>query len=109
MSHEKGGGAFGNVWYGATKAGVVAMTRGLSRDLGPQAIRVNAIAPAVVGTDMVHPLLTAEARQRILARIPLGRIGEADDVARLAVFLASDAASFITGETVAVDGGFLRT
>ena len=109
VSHEKGGGAFGNVWYGATKAGVVAMTRGLSRDLGPQAIRVNAIAPAVVGTDMVHPLLTAEARQRILARIPLGRIGEADDVARLAVFLASDAASFITGETVAVDGGFLRT
>jgi NAD(P)-dependent dehydrogenase (short-subunit alcohol dehydrogenase family) len=109
VSHEKGGGAFGNVWYGATKAGVVAMTRGLSRDLGPQAIRVNAIAPAVVSTDMVHSLLTAEARQRILARIPLGRIGEADDVARLAVFLASDAASFITGETVAVDGGFLRT
>jgi NAD(P)-dependent dehydrogenase (short-subunit alcohol dehydrogenase family) len=109
VSHEKGGGSFGNVWYGATKAGVVAMTRGLSRDLGPQAIRVNAIAPTVVGTDMVQSLLTDEARQRILARIPLGRIADPDDVARLALFLASEAASFITGETVAVDGGFLRT
>ena len=109
VSHEKGGGAFGNVWYGATKAGVVAMTKGLGRELGPLAIRVNAIAPAVVATDMVRSLLTPEARERIVARIPLGRLAEEDDVARLAVFLASEAASFITGETIAVDGGFLRT
>ena len=109
VSHEKGGGIFGNVWYGATKAGVVAMTRGFARELGPRGIRVNAIAPSVVGTDMVDALLTAEVRERILARIPLGRIAEPDDVARLALFLASEAASFITGETVAVDGGFLRT
>jgi len=109
VSHEKGGGAFGNVWYGATKAGVVAMTRGLGRELGPHAIRVNAIAPAVVATDMVRSLLTPEARERIVARIPLGRLAEEDDIARLAVFLASEAASFITGETIAVDGGFLRT
>ncbi len=109
VSHEKGGGAFGNVWYGATKAGVVGMTRGLGRELGPDRIRVNAIAPAVVATDMVRTLLTPEARERIIARIPLGRLAEEDDVARLAVFLASDAASFITGETIAVDGGFLRT
>jgi len=109
VSHEKGGGAFGNVWYGATKAGVVAMTKGLGRELAPHAIRVNAIAPAVVETDMVRSLLTPEARQRILARIPLGRLAAEGDVARLALFLASDAASFITGETIAVDGGFLRT
>ncbi|HLB15467.1 MAG TPA: SDR family NAD(P)-dependent oxidoreductase [Burkholderiales bacterium] len=109
VSHEKGGGAFGNVWYGATKAGVVAMTRGLGRELGPFGIRVNAIAPAVVATDMVRSLLTPEVRARILARIPLGRLAEEDDVARLAVFLASDWSEFITGETIAVDGGFLRT
>ncbi|MGH2830490.1 MAG: SDR family NAD(P)-dependent oxidoreductase [Burkholderiales bacterium] len=109
VSHEKGGGAFGNVWYGTTKAGVVAMTKGLGREIGPLGIRVNAIAPAVVATDMVRSLLTPEVRERIVARIPLGRLAEPDDVARLAVFLASDAASFITGETIAVDGGFLRT
>ena len=109
VSHEKGGGAFGNVWYGATKAGVVAMTKGLGRELGPYAIRVNAIAPAVVATDMVRSLLTPEMRERIVARIPLGRLAEPEDVAQLALFLASDASSFITGETIAVDGGFLRT
>lgn len=109
VSHEKGGGAFGNVWYGATKAGVVAMTKGLARELGPHRIRVNAIAPAVIETDMVRSLLTPQVRERILARIPLGRLATEDDVARLALFLASDWSGFITGETIAVDGGFLRT
>lgn len=109
VSHERGGGAFGNVWYGTTKAGLVAMTKGLGRELAPFGIRVNAIAPAVVATDMVRALLTPEALERIVSRIPLGRLGEEDDVARLAVFLASDWSDFITGETIAVDGGFLRT
>ncbi len=109
VSAEKGGGAIGNTWYGATKAAVVAMTRGLGRELGPLGIRVNAIAPAVLDTEMVHELLTPERREKILARIPLGRLAAADDVARLALFLASDGAGFITGETIAVDGGFLRT
>jgi NAD(P)-dependent dehydrogenase (short-subunit alcohol dehydrogenase family) len=109
VSADKGGGAIGNVWYGATKAGVVAMTKGLGRDLAPSGIRVNAISPAVLETDMVRDRLTPEMRQRLLARFPLGRFATLDDVALLAVFLASDAASFITGETIAVDGGFLRT
>lgn len=109
VSHEKGGGAIGNVWYGATKAAVVAITRGLGRELGAQGIRVNAIAPAVVATDMVSAQLDAALRERVLARIPLGRLAEAEDIARAALFLASEAASFITGETIAVDGGFLRT
>ena len=109
VSHEKGGGAFGNVWYGATKAGVVAMTKGLGRELGPLGIRVNAIAPAVVATAMVNDLLSEEARARIVGRIPMGRLAEEDDVARAAVYLASDWADFVTGETIAVDGGFLRT
>ena len=109
VSAEKGGGAMGNVWYGATKAGVVAMTRGLGRELGPKGIRVNAISPAVLDTDMVHDILTPERREAVLARIPLGRLALADDVARLAVFLASHASAFITGVTIAVDGGFLST
>ena len=109
VSAEKGGGAIGNVWYGSTKAAVVGMTRGLGRELGAHGIRVNAIAPAVLDTDMVHDLLTPERRARILSRIPLGRLPSADEVARLALFLVSNDAAFITGETIAVDGGFLRT
>jgi len=109
VAAEKGGGAVGNVWYGATKAGVVAITKGLGRDLGPEGIRVNAIAPGFIETDLVRGQLTPQMRERILARFPLGRFAAAADVARVAVFLASDAASFITGETIAVDGGFLRT
>ena len=109
VSAEKGGGAIGNVWYGTTKAGVVAMTKGLGRELGPRGIRINAISPAVVDTDMTHALLTPERSAKVLARIPMGRYTEKSDVAKLAFFLASDSASMITGETVAVDGGFLRT
>ena len=109
VSAEKGGGAIGNVWYGTTKAGVVALTKGLGRELGPRGIRVNAISPAVVDTDMTHDLLTPELRSKVLARIPLGRFAEKDDVATLALFLACDDSAFITGETIAVDGGFLRT
>jgi 3-oxoacyl-[acyl-carrier protein] reductase len=109
VSAEKGGGAMGNVWYGTTKAGVVAMTKGLGRELGPLGIRVNAIAPGVIETDMVREHLSDELRQKVLARFPLGRFATVEEVAQVALFLASGAASFITGETIAVDGGFLRT
>ena len=109
VSAEKGGGAIGNVWYGTTKAGVVALTKGLGRELGPKGIRVNAISPAVVDTAMTHDMLATGLGQKAIARIPLGRLAERSDVARAALFLASEDASFITGETVAVDGGFLRT
>src|SRR5437660_799958 len=72
-------------------------------------LRVNAIAPSAVETEMIKDVLTPDIRASVLARFPLGRFATADDVAHLAVYLASDLASFITGETVAVDGGFLKT
>jgi 3-oxoacyl-[acyl-carrier protein] reductase len=109
VSAEKGGGAFGNIWYGATKAAVVAITKGLGRELGPKGIRANAISPGVIETAMVHPLMTPEVRERVMARFPIGRFGREEDIANAVVFLVSEAASFVTGETLAVDGGFLRT
>ncbi len=95
------------VWYGASKAAVVAMTAGLARELGSHGVRVNAISPGVVETDMVHEFMTPQVRERVLTRFPMGRLATADDGARMAVFLASDGAAFVTGQTVAVDGGFL--
>ncbi len=109
VSAERGGGSIGNTLYGATKAGVVALTKGLARELGANKITVNAIAPAVAETAMTHKLLTDDALKRILTRIPLGRLAALSDIADLAVFLASDRASFITGTTIPVDGGLLTT
>lgn len=109
VSAERGGGSVGNTLYGATKAGVVALTKGLARELGPDRITVNAIAPAIADTAMTHKLLTKDALERILARIPLGRLAALSDIANLAVFLASDRANFITGATIPVDGGILTT
>lgn len=109
VSHERGGGTMGNVWYGATKAAVVSLTKGLARELGPAGVRVNAIAPSVIDTGLMRGQFTAERKAAALPRFPLGRFARTDDVARMALFLASDAAAFVTGQTVAVDGGLLTT
>ena len=109
ISAMRGGGSVGNTLYGATKAAVVALTMGLARELGPSGITVNAVAPAIVDTAMTHGALTEQARQRILARIPLGRFATTADIADLVTFLVSDRASFITGAVVPVEGGILTT
>jgi len=109
VSAMRGGGSVGNTLYGATKAGVVALTMGLARELGPDGITANAIAPAVADTAMTNAALTEDVRRRIVARIPLGRLASLSDIADLAVFLASDRASFITGTVIPVDGGILTT
>jgi NAD(P)-dependent dehydrogenase (short-subunit alcohol dehydrogenase family) len=107
VSAMKGGGSFGNVLYGTTKAGVVALTKGLARELAPFGINVNAIAPGVVETNMTGSLLTPERRKAVLAAIPLGRFASTDDIAHVVALLASDVLGYVTGETIVVDGGYL--
>jgi len=94
--------------YVTAKGGTRMLTKALAVDLAPYGIRVNAVAPGPVDTEMARPALSdPDLKAKILERIPLGRVGEAKDIAGAAVFLASDAASFITGATIYVDGGYL--
>jgi 3-oxoacyl-[acyl-carrier protein] reductase len=94
--------------YSATKAGVDAVTRSLAKELGPRKIRVNAINPGMVETEGVHAagLSEGDFRKQIEAQTPLGRIGQPRDIGPAAVFLASDEAGWITGETLHIAGGF---
>jgi NAD(P)-dependent dehydrogenase (short-subunit alcohol dehydrogenase family) len=94
------------VGYNAAKAGVVELTRTMAVELAQHNITVNAIAPAQIDTRLTRSL-PEESRRRRVERIPMGRFGEPAEVARAALFLASDDASYITGHTLAVDGGYL--
>ena len=94
----------GQANYCAAKAGVAGLTRSLARELGSRNITVNCVAPGFIATDMTHAL-NEEQRQAMLAAIPLGRAGTPEDIAGVVGFLASPAASYITGTTVHVNGG----
>lgn len=97
----------GYACYGATKAGVEQLTRVLALEWAPHNITVNAVAPTTTPTKQadIDRLATAEAKQRVRDTIPLGRLGEADDVIGAALYFASPAAAFVTGQTLIVDGG----
>jgi len=94
------------VGYNVAKAGVIELTKTLAVELAKHHIAVNAIAPAQIDTRLTRSL-PEEARRRRVDRIPMGRFGDVDEVARAALFLASDDASYVTGHTLAVDGGYL--
>jgi 3-oxoacyl-[acyl-carrier protein] reductase len=94
----------GQANYAASKAGIIGLTKALARELGSRGVRVNAIAPGYISTELTD-VLPEEARGLILQNTPLGRLGEPEDVARAVRFLCSDEAAFITGEVLLVDGG----
>lgn len=96
----------GQVVYAATKAGIVGATLSAAKELAGDNIRVNAVAPGFIATDMIAHLEAATAAQR-LAAIPLGRAGTADEVAEVIVFLCSGAARYVTGQVIGVDGGMV--
>lgn len=95
--------------YSATKGAVDSITKSLARELGPKRIRVNSLNPGMVETEGVHTAGFAEGdfRKQIEATTPLGRIGQPDDIGKVAAFLASDDAGWVTGQTVLVSGGFV--
>ena len=107
VSAQRGGGIFGGPHYSAAKAGVLGLTKAMARELAPAGVRVNAICPGFIATDITAGKLTDEMRAQVLAGIPMGRAGAASDVAGCALFLASDLSAYCTGTEVDVNGGSL--
>ena len=105
VSAQRGGGIFGGPHYSAAKAGILGLMRAMARELGPHGIRVNAVTPGLIETDITGGLLTEERKTEINKTIPLGRLGQPEDVADICLFLASDLAAYVTGATIDVNGG----
>src|SRR3989344_3054870 len=99
-------GNAGQAAYSASKAGIIGLTKSAAKELGPVGITVNAIAPGLIDTDMVADL-TTEQRAKLIKNTPLGRAGTPDEIASAVVFLASDAASYINGQIIGIDGGMI--
>jgi NAD(P)-dependent dehydrogenase (short-subunit alcohol dehydrogenase family) len=107
VSAQRGGGIFGGPHYSAAKAGVLGLAKAMARELGPDGIRVNCVTPGLIQTDITGGKLTDEMRREILKGIPLNRLGSADDVAGVYLFLASDLSAYVTGAVIDVNGGML--
>lgn len=107
VSAQRGGGIFGGPHYSAAKAGVAGLARAMARELGPDGIRVNSVAPGLIQTDITADKLTDSMQTEIIKGIPLSRLGDARDVAGAFLFLAADISCYITGATIDVNGGML--
>ncbi len=97
-------GNIGQSNYAASKAGVIGFTKAVARELAPRGVRVNAVAPGFIATQMTE-VIHEDIKKATLSNIPMGKFGEAEDVANLVLFLASEKAKYITGQVVQVDGG----
>jgi 3-oxoacyl-[acyl-carrier protein] reductase len=104
---SRNGGALGSIHYSSAKAAILTMTKGLAKEFATQGIRVNAVSPGVIDTPYHQTFTTPEIMANLRKAIPMGREGRPDEVARVIAFLASDAASYLCGETIEVNGGLL--
>lgn len=107
IAGKTGGGFLGSTLYGSSKAAVIAMTKGVAREAGPFGVNVNCVCPGPVETSMIREM-SSERREAILSSSPLKRFASAEDVAKVTLFLASDAARHMTAEVIAVDGGIMK-
>jgi NAD(P)-dependent dehydrogenase (short-subunit alcohol dehydrogenase family) len=107
VSAQRGGGIFGGPHYSAAKAGVLGLAKAMARELGPDGIRVNCVTPGLIQTDITGGMLTGALEAEIIKGIPLARLGTADDVAGIYLFLASDLSAYVTGAVIDVNGGML--
>lgn len=99
------GGGFGALAYATSKGGILTMTRGLAKELGPKGIRVNCVSPGMINTNFHNTFTKPEVRTNVANATPLRREGEAKEVGDLVLYLASDASSFINGESIEINGG----
>ena len=107
VSAQRGGGIFGGPHYSAAKAGVLGLAKAMAREFAPDGIRVNCVTPGLIETDITGDKLTPAMRSEIIKSIPLGRLGQASDVANIYLFLASDLSAYVTGAVIDVNGGML--
>jgi 3-oxoacyl-[acyl-carrier protein] reductase len=99
-------GTGGGAHYASSKAGQIGLVRALANEFSQYNINVNAVAPRTIKTELLTELYpTEEGRNKLIEKIPIGRLGEAEDVANVAIFLSSDESSFITGQYILADGG----
>ena len=101
----RNGGALGSIHYSTAKGGLITFTKGLAKELAPYGVRVNAVSPGVIDTPYHEQFSSPEMMKSYVNVIPLGRVGRPDEVAKVIAFLASDAASYLAGETIEINGG----
>ena len=107
IAGRAGGGVFGSSHYAAAKSGIFGLAKGLARELAADGIRVNAVAPGPIDNDFTRGKMTPEDKARIAKGIPMGRLGQPEEVAKVILFLASDLSSYVTGAVLDVNGGLL--
>ena len=107
IAGQVGGGLFGSAHYAAAKSGIFGLAKALARELAPEGIRANAIAPGVIDNDFTKGRMTREIKDEIAKKVPMGRLGTSEEVAKCCLFLASDLSSYVTGTVLSVNGGLL--